>query len=200
MNMRVWQVLTLRRVLGFGVIAMLPTAASAHTGVGTAAGFAAGFSHPIGGLDHLLAMLAVGLWAVQMGGKARWAVPAAFVALMMTGGLLGLSGIQLPYVEAGILASVLVLGILIAAGLKLPLLVSMFLVGGFAIFHGHAHGAEMPLTLSAASYSLGFALVTALLHVMGMTAGVILQRLSSAQMLRYAGGLIAMSGLYLSVA
>jgi urease accessory protein len=200
MNMSIWQMVTLRRVLGFGVIALLPAAASAHTGVGATTGFAAGFSHPFSGFDHLLAMLAVGLWAVQMGGKARWAVPGAFVALMILGGLLGLSGIQLPYVEAGILASVLVLGILIAAGLKLPLLVSMSLVGGFAVFHGHAHGAEMPMAMSAVAYSLGFALATALLHASGMAGGFALQRLSAAHVLRYAGGLIAMSGVYLAVA
>jgi urease accessory protein len=200
MNMRVWQMVTLRRVLGFGVIAMLPAAASAHTGVGATTGFVAGFSHPFGGFDHLLAMLAVGLWAAQMGGRARMVVPAAFVSLMMVGGLLALSGLYLPYVESGILASVLVLGILIAAGLKLPLPVSVLLVGSCAVFHGHAHGAEMPLAMSAVSYSLGFALATALLHAVGMAGGFALKRLSGAHVLRYAGGLIAISGAYLAVA
>jgi urease accessory protein len=200
MNTRVWQMVKRWRVWGLSVIAMLPVTASAHTGMGATTGFASGFSHPFGGLDHLLAMLAVGLWAAQMGGRARWAVPGAFVLLMIVGGLLALSGLHLPYVEGGILASVLVLGILIAAGLKLPLSVSVLLVGGCAVFHGHAHGAEIPLAMSAVSYSLGFALATALLHALGMAGGFAMQRLNGAHALRYAGGLIAMSGVYLAVA
>jgi urease accessory protein len=187
-----------------GVIAFFPLSAMAHPGHGTTNVFAAGFSHPFGGLDHWLAMVAVGLWAAQMGGRALWIVPGAFVSLMLFGGVLGIVGIHLPYVEAGILASVMVLGVLVAAAFRFPMPVSAAIVGLFALFHGHAHGAEMTMAtgmaIRAVSYSLGFALATALLHGLGIAGGVILQQLTTDKVVRYAGGVIAVSGLFLLVA
>lgn len=174
--------------------------ALAHTGVGHTTGFAAGFFHPVSGADHMLAMVAVGLWATQMGGRAIWAVPAAFVGMMMIGGALGLSGISVPFIEQGILASVLVFGALIAGALRFPVAVSSALVDIFAIFHGHAHGAEMPVAMGAVSYSAGFALATALLHLAGIAIGVGVQKLNNDKISRYAGFAIALGGVYLTVA
>jgi urease accessory protein len=180
--------------------ALLPVAASAHTGVGMTAGFGAGFTHPLLGLDHLLAMLAVGLWAAQQGGRALWSVPAAFVIMMIGGGALAVAGIAMPFVESGIVLSVLVLGLLIAAAIKFPLWAGSALVAVFAVFHGHAHGAEMPLQAGAALYTAGFALVTALLHGLGIAAGLALRHWNVANLARVAGGIIALSGVYLAFA
>jgi urease accessory protein len=187
-----------------GVVAFFPLSAFAHPDHGATTVFASGFSHPFGGLDHWLAMVAVGLWAAQMGGRALWIVPGAFVSLMLFGGMLAMSGFHLPYVEAGILTSVMVLGVLVAAAFKFPLAISAAIVGLFALFHGHAHGAEMSMAkgmaMGAVSYSLGFALATALLHAFGITGGVILQQLNTDKVVRFAGGVIAVGGLFLSVA
>jgi urease accessory protein len=187
-------------LLALSVIAFFPVSAFAHTGIGSTTGFGAGFSHPFGGFDHLLAMVAVGLWAAQMGGKAIWAIPGAFLSLMIIGGVLAMSGIHLPYVEAGILASVMVMGVLIAAAFKFPVAVSALIVGVFAVFHGHAHGAEMPLAMGAVSYSLGFALATALLHCAGIAGGIVLQTINTEKVVCFAGVAIAMSGVYMAVA
>ncbi|MDO8264286.1 MAG: HupE/UreJ family protein [Gallionella sp.] len=180
-------------------ICLLPISALAHTGTGQSTGFSTGFMHPAGGADHLLAMLAVGLWAAQTGGRAAWAVPGTFVSMMLAGGVLGMSGVHVPYMEAGIVVSVLVLGVLIAGAFKLPLAISGLLVGIFAVFHGHAHGAEMPIAVGAVSYSAGFALATALLHAAGILAGTGLRKLNIEKITRFAGGAIALSGIYLAV-
>jgi urease accessory protein len=182
------------------VMSLLSDSVLAHTGIGDIDGFHAGFWHPIGGADHLLAMIAVGLWAAQMGGKSIWIMPTAFVTLMTLGGILAISGIHLPYVEEGILTSVLVLGILIAAALKFRLLISTGIIGSFALFHGHAHGAEMPLAIEAISYCIGFALSTALLHATGITSGFILHKLNIEKIVRWTGSAIAFGGIYLAVA
>ena len=118
-------------------------------------------AHPVGGLDHICAMLAVGLWAAQTGGRSVWAVPLTFVSVMVLGGMLGMMGIGLPFAEQGIVLSVLILGVLIAASIRLPLWVSSSMVGLFALFHGHAHGTEMPESAFAMIYALGFILSTA---------------------------------------
>lgn len=155
----------------FALLALaLPGAALAHTGH-PAGGFGDGFFHPPGGLDHLLATLAVGLWAAQAGGRALWAVPATFLVLMAAGGGLALAGVSLPAVELGIAASVLAFGLLVACAARLPLAVGMALTGAFALFHGFAHGAEMAAGASAARYGAGFLAATALLHGAGMLAG-----------------------------
>ena len=121
-------------------LTLVPTAALAHPGFGEMHGFAHGFAHPLGGLDHILAMVTVGIFAWQLGGRALWLVPAAFVAAMAAGGELALTGVPVPMVETGIAASVIVLGAIVALGIKAPLAIAMGLVGLFAIFHGHAHG------------------------------------------------------------
>jgi urease accessory protein len=160
-------------------------------------GFENGLSHPLTGLDHICAMVAVGLWAAQRGGRALWLVPATFVTLMVVGGVLGVGGIQIPFVEQGIAASVLVLGILIAAAVRLPVATSTAIVGMFAIFHGYAHGAEMPDTASGFAYGLGFVVATASLHLTGIALGIATQRFAPAQTVRYLGGAIAACGVYL---
>jgi len=178
---------------------LLPTLAQAHTGVGHTDSLSHGFLHPIGGLDHLLAMLAVGLWAAQLGGRALWAVPTTFVSIMVLGGVLGITGAGLPFVEQGIVGSVLILGVLIAAAVRLPLAASMGLVGLFALFHGFAHGSEMAAGSSALSYSMGFVLATSLLHLTGIGLGMIIQKAARPVLVRWAGGAVAVAGLYLMV-
>ena len=181
-------------------IFLLPLSVFAHTGVGETTGFSAGFGHPIGELDHLLAMIAVGLWAAQMGGRARLAVPTTFVAVMLLGSVIGVVGIEIPYIEEGILVSVLVLGVFIAAASRFQVSISAMIVGVFAIFHGHAHGTEMPMAVGGFAYSIGFALATALLHAFGIAIGIAFQKFNVEKVARFAGGAIAMSGIYLVVA
>jgi urease accessory protein len=169
----------------------------AHTNVGPVTGFGAGFLHPLSGFDHLLAMVAVGLWAAQMGRNAVWMVPITFVSVMILGGILGIAGFHLPYIETGILVSILFLGVFITLALRLPLIISMLVVGIFAIFHGYAHGTEMPIAIGGLFYSMGFAGATALLHLSGIAMGVTAQKLSMEKVTRFAGVVITMSGFYL---
>lgn len=180
---------------------LLPAVADAHTFGAHDAGFAHGFMHPIGGWDHLLAMVAVGLWAAQRGGAALWALPAAFVTAMIGGGLLGMTGIGLPAVELGIAGSVIALGALIAAQSRLSLPLSLVVVSAFALFHGHAHGAEMPEAAQPLLYGLGFALATALLHGAGVAAALSLRGAvrggKGALALRGLGAAIGLSGVAL---
>ena len=187
----------LRRILFLLPFLLLPSLAQAHPNHGPATGLAGGFMHPLTGLDHLCAMIAVGLWAAQRGGRALWAVPLAFVSAMTLGALAGMSGHTLPFVEQGIAASVLILGILIVSALRLPLAASIVLVGAFALFHGYAHGAEMPATASGFAYGAGFVAATAGLHLFGISLGLTARKLATEQMVRYAGGAIALCGLYL---
>jgi urease accessory protein len=178
-------------------LTLLPTAALAHPGIGEMHGFARGFAHPLGGLDHILAMVTVGIFAWQLGGRALWLVPAAFVAAMAAGGALAMTGVPVPMVEAGIAASVIVLGAIVALGIKAPLAIAMGLVGLFAIFHGHAHGAEMPLEVATGAYAAGFMLATALLHLAGIALGAMIGRVGDAYGLatyRLGGGLVALAG------
>jgi len=190
-----------RRPAALGAIAaftllLLPSLAHAHTG-GHATGFWHGAEHPVSGLDHILAMVAVGLWAAQLRGRALWAVPASFVGVMALGGVLGVAGIAMPFVEQGIVLSVLALGVLVAAAVRLPLAASVALGGLFAIFHGHAHGAEMPAAASGLTYGAGFVLATALLHLSGIGLGMLLQKSPKVQVVRFAGAAIAMCSGYL---
>lgn len=180
--------------------ALLPTFAHAHVGLGEAGGFLHGITHPTSGLDHVCAMLAVGLWAAQSGGRSIWAVPLTFVGVMALGGALPMLGIGLPFVERGILLSVLLLGVLIAASVRLPLWLGSGMVGLFALWHGHAHGAEMPALASGIDYALGFMLATALLHVIGIAFGLGMQRRAREHVIRAAGASIALCGMYLSAA
>jgi urease accessory protein len=168
-------------ILGLILItaAFAPEAAYAHVGVGSTAGFAHGFWHPIGGIDHVLAMVAVGMFAANLGGRALWAVPLTFVGLMAVGGVLGIEHVAIPYVEVGIAISVIVLGLLVALRVQWPVAAAMALVGVFAIFHGHAHGEEMPIDASGAAYAAGFMLATALLHIAGIAIGIGIERIGS---------------------
>lgn len=168
---------------------LLPSLAQAHPGIpGHTHGFANGLAHPLSGLDHICAMVAVGLWAAQRGGRALWLVPAVFVSVMILGAVLGMAAVPVPFVEAGIVASVLVLGVLVASGVRLPLTVSALLVGVFAIFHGYAHGAEMPGSASGLAYGLGFVAASASLNLLGIGLGLLSRRLASARLVPYAGG------------
>jgi urease accessory protein len=178
------------------VLSLLPVVAQAHPGHGVT-GFNAGLEHPISGLDHILAMVAVGLWAVQLGGRAIWMVPLSFVGAMIAGGALGMAHVPLPFVEHGILASVLILGLLIALAARLPLGASMAVVGVFALFHGHAHGADMPGTSAVLGYGFGFALATTLLHGAGMSVGFLARKAAQTQWVRLAGVAIALAGMFL---
>jgi len=177
--------------------AALPAVAYAHTGVGQTSGFMHGFSHPISGLDHILAMVMVGVFAFQLGGRAVWLVPATFVLVMAVGGGLGIAGVNVPFVEVGIALSVIVLGAVVAFNVKAPTAVAMGIVGLFAIFHGHAHGAEMPEDAGGAAYAAGFMIATALLHAAGLGLGFFIARVGERQgpfVMRTAGGLAAVAG------
>jgi urease accessory protein len=195
--------MNVRRALKLGALtlagALLPTAALAHTGIGTAVGFTHGFWHPIGGLDHVLAMVAVGAFAARLGGRALWIVPSAFVAMMAVGGFIGMEGIALPLVETGIALSVVVLGAAVALRWKLPVAAASALVGLFAMFHGHAHGSEMPVDASGLTYATGFMLATALLHVGGIGLGLAIGRIGarSKLVLQASGGAMALAGVAL---
>lgn len=182
-----------------GLLVFLPNFAFAHTGVGNTTGLASGFSHPIGGLDHLLAMIAVGIWAALMGDKATWVVPSVFVLLMLLGGILGVSGIKVPFTEIGVLASVIILGLFISAKIKTPVFISSLVVGLFAIFHGHAHGTEMPLASEPISYCFGFTMVTILLHIVGIAIGLSFNKWASEKSFRLAGASVTLFGIYLLV-
>jgi urease accessory protein len=158
------------------VLMLAPTTAFAHTGAGYAHGFADGFAHPLDGLDHMLAMVTVGVLAWQLGGRAIWLLPASFLSLMALGGTCGVAGEALPWVELGVAASVIILGTMVALGVKAPIAMAMGIVGLFAIFHGYAHGAAMPPDASGGAYAAGFMLATAFFHVAGIALGFLIGR------------------------
>ncbi|MDZ5453476.1 HupE/UreJ family protein [Labrys sp. ZIDIC5] len=179
------------------LVGAMTVAANAHTGIGDTSGLAHGFLHPVSGPDHILAMVAVGLFAAQLGGRAIWLVPLSFVAVMAFGGVLGLAGVTLPFVELGIGLSVLVLGAAVAFRLRAAVPVAMGLVGFFAVFHGYAHGAEMPENIGGFTYGVGFMLGTAMLHAIGVGAGLAVGRSQNGRgelFVRSAGALIAITG------
>ena len=154
-------------------LAFAPAVAFAHPGH-DGASLASGFLHPLGGVDHIIAMVAVGLLAARLGGWAVWLVPASFVATMAVAGLAGMMGAGLPYVETGIALSVVVLAAVAVLGTAMPVAAAMGLVAFFAVFHGYAHGAEMPETMSGLAYGAGFVAATALLHGVGIALGLII--------------------------
>ena len=181
--------------VGALVVLMAPSLAHAHVGVGDASGFFSGLAHPVIGLDHLCAMLAVGLWAAQRGGRAIWLVPVVFLAVMAVGGMLGMMAVAIPYVETGVVASILILGVMVAAAVRLPLAASVLIVGLLALVHGHAHGSEMPATASGVLYGLGFMATTAVIQMCGIGAGLIARGYGALQLIRYAGGAIVACGM-----
>ncbi len=180
------------RPIVLAALCLFAGTASAHTGSQALAGFTSGLTHPLLGPDHLLAMIAVGLWAVQQGGRARWAVPAAFVAAMGLGGALAWMGGELPQVETAIALSVLALGLLIATRRQWAVPAGMAAAAIFALFHGYAHGLEMPQAAAPALYALGFVLATIFLHGVGIAGS-----LAGRRAVRVAGAGIATAGLAL---
>ena len=173
-----------------------PLAAWAHVESGQAGGFASGLLHPVSGLDHVLAMVAVGLWGAQLGQPAMWLLPVAFPMMMAVGGMLGLIGIPVPGIEIGIAVSGIVLGALILGQMKMPTPVALGIVAFFAIFHGHAHGTELAAGQNAILYSLGFVIATGTLHAAGVTLGLIHRWNAGRVALRCAGSLVLAGGLF----
>jgi len=178
------------------VCAFVPAATLAHEEAGQAAGFLAGLAHPVSGLDHVLAMIAVGLWGAVLGPPAIWVLPVAFPLVMAVGGLMGLLGFPLPGVEVGIAVSAIVLGTMVLAELRPPLWLAAAIVAFFAVFHGHAHGRELPPGTSALLYSLGFVVATGVLHAVGILIGVAHRWAAGRRIVRVAGGAVALAGLF----
>ena len=172
-------------------------AANAHSGEGLAGGFIAGFMHPLSGLDHLLAMVAVGIWGATLGRPLIWALPVAFPMLMVVGGVLGIAKVPLPYIAIGIAASVVVLGLSIAAAWRAPVALAVGIVAIFGVFHGYAHGTELPEAAAPAAYAAGFVISTGLLHLAGIAIGLVKVLPRGAQALRASGGLIAATGVWI---
>lgn len=176
--------------------ALAPAIAFAHEETGQAAGFLAGLLHPVTGVDHVLAMISVGLWGAVLGPPAIWVLPVAFPLIMALGGLMGLLGIPLPGVEIGIALSAIVLGTMVLAEARPPLWLAALIVAVFAVFHGHAHGRELPEGTSALLYSLGFVIATGLLHAVGILLGAVYRWPAGRRGLRVAGAGVALAGIF----
>jgi urease accessory protein len=186
-----------RRTFAALLLLALPCASLAHVGQGDiGGGFVAGLEHPVLGLDHVIAMVAVGLWGAQLGQPAIWLLPVTFPIVMAFGGVLGAVGVRIPGIEIGIALSAIVLGALIALAARPPLAVAAVIVGVFAIFHGHAHGGELPESANSIAYSAGFVIATGALHALGILIGTINRLRKGGYVLRAAGALIAVGGLY----
>jgi urease accessory protein len=177
-------------------IFILPAIGNAHA-IGTnAGGFLSGLEHPVFGPDHLLAMFAVGLWGAQIGGRSVWELPVAFPLIMTFGGTLGIMGIPFPYTEILIAASMIVLGLAVAFAWRPASWLSIAVVGAFAIFHGHAHGAELPSSANPLAYALGFVVATGLIHIAGIAFGLVLGKAMDGKVSRAAGAAIGLAGAY----
>lgn len=174
---------------------LLPSVASAHSATGVAGGFSSGFIHPLAGPDHIVAMVAVGLWGAFLGGRAMWTLPVVFPVVMALGGAMGVLGVSLPGVETGIALSGVVLGLMVAFAARPPLWVAAVIVGIFAIFHGHAHGTELPEAANPLTYAVGFVIATGLLHLAGIAFGLLVRWPAGKVAIRAAGGVIAAVGL-----
>lgn len=189
--------MNLKKVLATVALFLAPAVAFAHPGHGT--GLIAGIAHPLTGMDHLLAMIAVGLWAAQQQGAARWALPCTFVGTMLIGGVLGFEGLQLPALESGIAASVLALGLAVALAVRPPLVLAVTATALFALFHGVAHGLELPEMSSPWTYAIGFVAATATLHAAGFGLVRALPR-AATPVVRMLGALSALAGVWLLAA
>ena len=176
------------------LLCLLPSPAAAHTG-SVSGGFIGGISHPLFGLDHVAAMVAVGLWGACLGAPAIYTLPVVFPLVMAVGGVIGILGVPLPGVEIGIATSAAVLGLMVALAARPPLWVAGVIVGAFAICHGHAHGAELPPGADALAYSAGFVIATGLLHLGGIAFGLLARWPAVRIAVRAAGGVIAIAGL-----
>jgi urease accessory protein len=176
------------------LLALGVTPAVAHEAAGAVGGFASGFTHPIFGWDHVVAMVAVGLWGAFLGAPAIWLLPVVFPLVMAGGGALGILGVPVPAVETGIAASAVVLGLLVAFAARPPLWLAAVVVGAFAIFHGHAHGTELPAAADPLTYAIGFVLATGLLHLLGIAFGLLVRWPAGRIAVRAGGGAIALAG------
>jgi urease accessory protein len=186
----------MRRILLTLAALFSPALARAHVESGRAEGFLAGLGHPVSGLDHVLAMVAVGLWGAQLGPPAVWLLPVTFPLVMAFGGMLGLAGVPLPGVEIGIALSGVLLGLAVLAEWRPPIVAAAILVGFFAVFHGHAHGTELPAGASGLAYSMGFVAATGTLHAIGIAIGAVHRWRQGRLALRGAGALVAAGGLF----
>ena len=184
----------MRLMFLFAALLLATQTAYAHEASGVAGGFASGFMHPILGWDHVAAMVAVGLWGAVLGPPAIWILPVVFPLVMAFGGALGVAGIPLPGVEIGIAISALVLGSMVLFAARPPLWLAAMVVGAFAIFHGHAHGTELPHAVSPLAYSLGFVLSTGMLHMCGIAFGLLARWKAGVLIVRAGGGVIALAG------
>jgi urease accessory protein len=193
MRAKLWSVASRLAAAIFLLLLYVPLA-GAHTDKHEAAGFLSGLKHPVSGLDHIIAMIAVGLWGAQLGAPAIWILPVAFPMVMAFGGMLGLMGVRLPGVEIGIAASAILLGLAVMLELRPKLAVAAALVGFFAIFHGHAHGTELPPNQSGMLYSMGFVLATGCLHGVGIGIGTVHRWSWGKIAVRIAGAAIAVIG------
>ena len=192
-----WDTQSVKRLVSvLTCVLLFAPSALAHPQRGEAVGFLTGFRHPISGLDHVLAMIAVGLWGAQLGAPAIWVLPIAFPMVMAAGGMLGLLGVPIPGIEYGIGLSAILLGAAVLFEIRPPLRIAAALVGFFAIFHGYAHGTELPPGQSALLYSIGFVIATGSLHALGIGIGTMHRWAWGQKALRVAGGLVAMGGAF----
>ena len=176
------------------LLALGAAPALAHEGAGAVGGFVSGLAHPIFGWDHVVAMVAVGLWGAFLGAPAIWLLPVVFPLVMALGGALGILGLPLPAVETGIAASAVVLGLVVAFQVRPPLWLAAAVVGVFAVFHGHAHGTELPLAADPLTYAIGFVLATGLLHLLGIAGGLLVRWPAGRIAVRAGGAAIALAG------
>lgn len=186
-------------VISFSVCLALPSPAYGHPQNGMALGFKSGFLHPLSGLDHILAMVSVGIWGAQLGKPAIWLLPITFPMVMAFGGVLGVRGLPLPGVEVGIALSALVLGLMIAFSARPPLWIAAVIVGIFAIFHGYSHGKELPHAAQPLAYGMAFVLATGMLHLFGISLGTLHQWSFGARVLRFAGAGVACASIFLII-
>lgn len=185
----------MRALLVLAFAFLFPSAVFAHTSIGDTSGLVHGFQHPLAGLDHVLAMVAVGVFAFAVGGRALWLLPMSFVGMMIAGFLLGVTGVSLPFVELGIALSSVVIGLAAARGRSMPTVAAMALVGVFAVFHGHAHGVEMPQDGGGLLYASGFIAATLLLHLLGIAVALGASRLAG----KYASRVAPAAGVAISL-
>lgn len=182
-------------IMALAFTVLTPVAALAHSEGGVTGGFISGFVHPVLGWDHVVAMVAVGLWGAFLGSPAIWLLPIVFPLVMAFGAVLGILGVPVPAVEVGIAGSAVVLGLLILFKARLPLVASAVIVGAFAIFHGYAHGTELPEAANAAAYAVGFVVATGLLHIAGIAFGLLLRWPQGVYAVQAGGGVISLVGL-----
>ena len=191
--------LTFSLRLGSVALLLLAGPAYAHTEAGVPGGLLSGFLHPLSGLDHLVAMVAVGLWGAQLGRPAIWVLPIAFPTVMAVGGVLGVLGVPLPGPELAIALSAVILGLAVALALRVPFWAAAIVVGVFAVFHGYAHGRELPEASNALAFGVGFVVATGLLHLLGILIGTVTQWRRGAQLVRALGAVIAgLGGMFLA--